>query len=167
MGAFAISPAANPLAVITDDGMVHLWDTSAANNYAVLPSPSNGGTGGVQTVTMDATGALLATSNNLNTVQLWDMNSRVQRTTLITPLTNGIVTSTAFSPDGTVLAVAALVPQVGTNGVYLFDTSSGALLTTLPAGGNPQVAFTGNGLLHVLYSGAIDSGTVGSWGTGG
>jgi hypothetical protein len=51
-----------------------------------------------------------------NAVQLWDMNARVQRTTLTTPLVGGVVTSTPFSTDGTVLAVAAQVPQGGENG---------------------------------------------------
>jgi len=162
VGTVAFGPGGR-LAAGRDDGTVQLWDLIDPRHPTVLPAPSTGLTGVVESVTFSANGQIMAAGSSAGGVQIWDSTDLRRPAALATlPTTPGSSTySVAFSPNGTTLAAAS-----ADNTVWLWDvTNPGQPMQLGPPltgfdGAAYHVLFSPDG--HTLAAGSAD-GTVRRW----
>ena len=121
----------------------------------VVPEP---GVGAVS-VAFSPNGKILAAGTADSHIDLWNIATGKQITSLTDPVTDGIaddVNSLAFSPDGTLLAAGD-----GNGHSYLWNVAGGRLIATLTASSSAQsvntVAFSPDGTL--LAAGDLDGST--------
>jgi Tol biopolymer transport system component len=129
----AFAPDSITLAIGGDFGGIFLWDIATGRTTATLPLSSS--TPQVTAVAFSPDGTTVAAGDYNGRTYLWDTATGKLTATLADPARNAVkpadptgheVTSVAFSPDGTTLAVADL------NGsTYLWDIATGKLTATL------------------------------------
>jgi len=149
-GALAFSPDGQLLAVAVGGGTVVLWDVFARTLTATLPTNLEGGG-----LAFSPDGRLLAVGGG-EAVQIWEVLPRRLLYTLAAPL-DGVVYALAFDPSGALLAASGGRLFTGaTYPIYVFDTTQGGLLQTLPghSGAVLDLAFVGEGRYLVSAGGA-------------
>ena len=148
----AFSPDGTTLAsgAVAYDGKVKLWDVATQTNIATLETQEH--QGGIFSLSFSPDGSTLA-SNSYETVALWDVTKKMNIATFEHTST---VTSVAFSPNGTILALGTIDGMIA-----LWDVAMRTNIATLEGHtGEVKVAFSPGGTL--LASGAED-GTVKLW----
>ena len=143
-------PDSITLAIGGDFGGIFLWDIATGRTTATLPLSSS--TPPVTAVAFSPDGTIVAAGDYNGRTYLWDTATGKLTATLADPARNAVkptdptgheVTSVAFSPDGTTLAVADL------NGsIYLWDVATGKITATLTdpsSAGVISVAFSPGG----------------------
>ena len=143
------SPDGQTLASGGRDSTIRLWDTKTSTLRQTL----TGHKGWVKSITFSPDRQTLVSVGTDRTIRLWDIRTGTLRQTL-TDLPR--VTSTAFSPDGRILAVGGL------GKIYLWDTvrfTHRHRFTELKdiVG---SIAFSPNGQSIV---GVVEDGTIRSW----
>jgi WD40 repeat protein/DNA-binding SARP family transcriptional activator len=165
---FAVSPDGGKLAIVQNAapsrrGSVRLVDTSTMASLGVLPLPFGTVTPGL-TFSPDNKTLALASGDH---VELWDVRTRKPAEAPFaipvssTDAVNINLWTTAFSPDGSVLATAGDIcgpPCYGL--VFLWDVATGQLITRLPDLGGTVFAvnFSPDGRLLVVSAGVHDGG---------
>ena len=97
----SFSPDGNQLAFVSDGNLIKLWDVGSRETIATL----EGHTGGVQSISFSPDATLLASASlndTVNAVKLWDVATGKTITTFEGHVDRAF---TAFSPDGTLLAL--------------------------------------------------------------
>lgn len=140
VNAVAYDPSGAQLA-IANGTTITLWDADYTTPQRVLA----GHTHPIHHLGFSATGRWLASADQDQTVQLWDMETGEVRHTYALPAPIKAIT---FSPDGRVLAVA-----LDGNQVYLWKTGSGELSGILYGDyAIEQIAYRGDGELLISTS---------------
>jgi WD40 repeat protein len=168
---FAISPDGGKLAIVQNvgpsrSGSVRLVDTSTMQTLHVLPLPFGAVTPGLAFSPDNQTLALTSFGGY---VQLWDVRTgRSEGPPFAIPVSRPDEVSfwtTAFSPDGSMLATAGSDGPCGTNEpcsgvVFLWDVATGQLIRRLPKLGSTVFAvnFSPDGGLLVVSAGVHDGG---------
>jgi WD40 repeat protein len=130
-GSVAFNPSGTMLAIGDNQGTL-LWSLTAQRAIGRLPA-----TAGALSAAFASDGATLAAYNYDNTIQLWNLASRLPFGPVMTSSTDGA--AMAFSPDGSILAVAG-------GRTELWDVATGRLIGTLPdPDGSTSVDFSPNG----------------------
>ena len=123
----AFSPDSKIIASGKGD-QVQLWDVNTAELMETLNAKGLS----VKSVTFSPNGSTLTTGNAGNTLLLWDMATRQQKSEIIVPPLEPNIRSeigiVAFSPDGNMLASSGGHEDYS---VYLWDVATGQLKTTL------------------------------------
>jgi hypothetical protein len=140
VGAMALSPNGNLLAVAGYDGIIRVYDTASHAQVAALP----GNAGHIWSMAFSPDGRTLAAGSNV--VQWWDVATRKLIADRVSP--GETVTDVAFSPDGAILAAG------GNKMVGLWDARTHQLITTLNLGVTSAPAAYPNGMAFSRY-GAI------------
>ena len=109
------------LGVVSQDGVVRVWDTAAGEG--LLTFVSNNLTRGIW---FDPNGRFLATGNDGGLVQIWDVTASGEKEWLTIAGHEGAVNRAVYSPDGTQLATVS-----SDETIKLWDAVSGDLLLTL------------------------------------
>ncbi len=146
--AVAYSSAESILASASEDGTVRLWDTKERQPLRVVGSHG----GPASDVVFSPAGHLLASGGVDHTVRLWDVDDRAERRELAAIPVNDGVHRLAFSPNGSLLAVA-----LEGNGMVLLNVATKTPLVTVSyADYNSNcvrgVAFSPDGLLLAMAS---------------
>jgi len=139
--AAAFSPNGKTLAIVGDDGIIHLRDVAT---HAQIGAPFGSD---VNTVAFSPDGKTLATLSNNSNVRLWDVATRTQigASLAVGPLSNPTSTlgppTVAFSPEGKTLATVG-----GDGKARLWDVATHNQIGP-PFGDGllPQVAFSPDG----------------------
>jgi WD40 repeat protein len=148
MASAALSPDGRTAATVARDNTFLLWDATTGRRLGQFPT-SNART--INTVEFGAGGRILATASGDGLVdgtstagdgvRLWNATTRTQ---VVQPST-GHASDVAFSPDGSMLAIAD-------DGVRLWDIAGGAQVGRLDVGDRMRavnLAFSANGVLAV------------------
>lgn len=126
----AFSPDGSLLAVSVPSKGIYLWEVATQTQRALLPGEY--GRRGTPSMAFSPDGRTLAGGAEDGTVVLWDIATATELRTLGEPADDPVL-FVAYSPDGTVLAVAdaQLDDDLLTNGARLWEPDTGALLATL------------------------------------
>ena len=98
---------------------LELWEMPTGKPRGLL----KGHTDAVFSLAFSADGSILASGSSDNTVKLWDPQTGTVKRTVTGQPSGGTVPRLAFSPHGTLLAIAGLDPN---DDIQLFDMASGA-----------------------------------------
>ena len=160
----AFSPDGGTVAVSNGDGTVSLWNVASGTESTLpyLDVQQELWNTSVTCLAFDPAGGLLASAYDSTNFRLWKLASRPTGRTQSTPGTNW-VQSFAFSPDGSVLAVAKGDGNAGntvTDGLLqLWEASSLTSLATLAQTNTPMQSLAygsdGTTLASLRIDGAI------------
>jgi WD40 repeat protein/tRNA A-37 threonylcarbamoyl transferase component Bud32 len=160
----AFAPSGTTLAAGDASGLIHLWNTASKKRTA-LTDPNGEG---VNALAFAASGSTLAAGDQNGSVYLWNTTAKTLTATLTAPKPGSaigglptMVSTVAFSPDGTTLAVADVYGDT-----YLWNTATGTVNAILADPGNAgsvdSLAFAPDGT--TLATGNF-AGNVSLWNT--
>jgi WD40 repeat protein len=142
-------PAAGPLLAVGGSrrrgrDSLTLWDWRERRRRASL----DGHEGGINALAFSAVGSILASSDSLGVVKLWETAEGRELASWVASRPGNAVKAMALSPDGKLLATAGLLEAE----VRLWDAPSAHPRGTLPAPGGAVngLAFSPDGLLLAL-----------------